>query len=59
MANVIIIKWGILPTYLPYSMTFLPTYRLVDLPITTFVIDWGAFTWVVRFFGVKNGPPTY
>jgi len=26
---------------------------------TTFVIDWGAFTWVVMPFGVKNGPPTY
>jgi hypothetical protein len=26
---------------------------------TTFVIDWGAFTWVVLPFGVKNGPPTY
>jgi hypothetical protein len=26
MANIIIVKWGILPTYLPYSTTFLPTY---------------------------------
>jgi len=25
----------------------------------TFVIDWGAFTWVVMPFGIKNGPPTY
>jgi hypothetical protein len=26
---------------------------------TTFVIDWGAFVWVIMPFGVKNGPPTY
>ncbi len=26
---------------------------------TTFVIDWGTFTWLVIPFGVKNGPPTY
>jgi len=26
MANVIIIKWGILLTYLPYSTTFVPIY---------------------------------
>jgi hypothetical protein len=26
MANVIIVKWGILLTYLPYSTAFLPTY---------------------------------
>jgi len=25
----------------------------------TFVIDSGAFVWVVMPFGVKNGPPTY
>jgi len=32
MANVIVVKWGILPTYLPYFTTFLPTY----LPTTTY-----------------------
>jgi hypothetical protein len=26
---------------------------------TSFVSDWGAFTWVVISFGVKNGPPIY
>jgi hypothetical protein len=26
---------------------------------TTFVTNWGAFTWVVMFFGIKNGPPIY
>jgi hypothetical protein len=26
---------------------------------TTFVIDWGAFVWMVILFGVKNGPPTF
>ncbi len=26
---------------------------------TTFVIEWGAFVWVVMPFGVKNGLPTY
>jgi len=40
MANVIIIKWGILPTYLLYSTTFLPTYlptyQPTYLPTTTY-----------------------
>jgi hypothetical protein len=26
---------------------------------TTFVIDWGAFVWMVMPFGVKNGPLTF
>jgi hypothetical protein len=26
---------------------------------TTFIIDWGAFVWVVMPFGLKNVPPTY
>jgi hypothetical protein len=26
---------------------------------TNFVIDWGAFIWMVMPFGVKNGPPTF
>jgi hypothetical protein len=26
---------------------------------TTFIIDWGAFVWVVMPFGLKNAPPTY
>jgi len=37
MANVIIVKWGILLTYLPYSITFLPTYQPIDLPTTTYL----------------------
>jgi hypothetical protein len=24
-----------------------------------FVIDWGAFIWVIMPFGVKNGPPIF
>ncbi len=32
-----------------------PKYRYK----TTFIINWGAFVWVVMPFGVKNGPPTY
>jgi hypothetical protein len=32
---------------------------LEDQQKTTFVIDWGAFVWVVMPFGVKIGPPTY
>jgi len=26
---------------------------------TTFVIDWGAFVWMVMLFGAKNGPLTF
>ncbi len=26
---------------------------------TTFIIDWGAFIWVVMPFGLKTVPPTY
>jgi hypothetical protein len=26
---------------------------------TTFVTNWGVFTWVIMIFGVKNGPPIY
>jgi len=36
MANVIIVKWGILPTYLPYSTTFLPTYLLQPTYLPTY-----------------------
>jgi hypothetical protein len=40
MANVIIVKRGILPTYLPYFTTFLPTYLPtyfhIYLPTTTY-----------------------
>ncbi len=32
---------------------------LEDQHKTTFVIEWGAFVWVVMSFGVKNGSPTY
>jgi hypothetical protein len=24
-----------------------------------FIVDWGAFVWVIMPFGVKNEPPTY
>jgi len=34
MANVIIVKWDVLPTYLPYSTAFLPTYRPTYVPTT-------------------------
>jgi len=30
-----------------------------DIYKTTFVIDWGAFVWMMMPFGVKNGPPTF
>jgi hypothetical protein len=26
---------------------------------TTFIIDWGAFVWMVMSFGAKNGPPIF
>ncbi len=32
---------------------------LKDRYKTTFVIDWGAFVWMVMPFGVKNGPLTF
>jgi len=30
-----------------------------DIYKTTFVINWGAFVWMMMPFGVKNGPPTF
>jgi hypothetical protein len=24
-----------------------------------FVMEWGAFVWIVMHFGIKNGPPKY
>jgi hypothetical protein len=32
---------------------------LKDRYKTTFIIDFGAFIWVVMPFGLKNVPPTY
>jgi hypothetical protein len=32
---------------------------LEDRYKTIFIIDWGAFAWVVMPFGLKNAPPTY
>ncbi len=42
MANVIIVKWGILPTYLPYSTIVLPTYSLpiIEEPFEPLKDEW-------------------
>jgi hypothetical protein len=32
---------------------------LEDKYKTTFIIDWGSFSWIVLPFGLKNVPPTY
>jgi hypothetical protein len=48
MANIIIIKWGILPTYLPYSTTFLPTYLLQLVP-----------TYLPTYYNLSTYLPTY
>ncbi len=48
--------YSFLDGYSKYHQIFI---ALKDTYKTTFVIDWGAFTWVVMFFRVKNGPPTY
>jgi len=48
--------YSFLDGYLGYhqiSIAFKDRYK------RTFVIDWGAFVWMVMSFGVKNGPPTF
>jgi hypothetical protein len=42
-----------------YSRYFQISIALEDRYKTIFVIDWGAFVWMVMPFGVKNGPPTF
>jgi hypothetical protein len=39
--------------YCQISIAFEDRYK------TIFVIDWGAFVWMVMPFGVKNEPPTF
>jgi hypothetical protein len=48
--------YSFLDGYLGYHQIFI---ALEDRYKTTFVIDWGAFVWMVMPFGVKNGPPTF
>jgi hypothetical protein len=59
---------GILNTIVGYeAYSFLDGYSryhqisiaLKDRYKITFVIDWGAFVWMVVPFGVENGPPTF
>jgi hypothetical protein len=48
--------YSFLDGYLGYHQIFIThddRYKI------TFVIDWGAFVWMVIPFGVKNGPPTF
>ncbi len=42
-----------------YSRYHQISITLEDRYKTTFVTNWGVFTWVVMKFGVKNGPTTY
>jgi hypothetical protein len=42
-----------------YSRYHYISIALEDRYRTTFVIDWGAFVWMVMPFGIKNGPPTF
>ncbi len=42
-----------------YSRYHQISIALEDIYKTTFVINWGAFVWMVMPFGVKNGPPTF
>jgi hypothetical protein len=48
--------YSFLDGYLGYHQIFI---TLEDKYKTTFVIDWGAFVWMVMPFGVKNGPLTF
>jgi hypothetical protein len=48
--------YSFLDGYFGYHQTFITPK---DMYNTTFVIDWGAFTWVVMSFGMKNRPPIY
>jgi hypothetical protein len=59
MANVIIVKWGILPTYLPttYQPTYLPTTYLrtylYNLPTYLLTYMYNLFTYSPTY------PPTH
>ncbi len=48
--------YSFLDGYFRYHQIFITPK---DMYNTTFVTYWGAFTWVVMSFGVKNQPPTY
>ncbi len=48
--------YSFLDGYLGYHQIYI---ALKDKYKKTFVIDWGAFVWMVMSFGVKNGPPTF
>jgi hypothetical protein len=48
--------YSFLDGYFRYHQIFI---TLEDIYKTTFVTNWGAFTWVIMSFGVENGPPTY
>jgi hypothetical protein len=49
--------------FIPFLNIFLRYHQisiaLKDQHKATFVINLGVFVWVVKPFGVKNGPPTY
>jgi hypothetical protein len=49
-------KYSFLNGYYGYHQI---SIALKDKYKTTFVTNWGAFTWVLMPFGIKNGPPTY
>jgi len=48
--------YSFLNGYSEYHKIFI---ALKDRYKIVFVIDWGAFVWMVMPFGVKNGPPTF
>jgi hypothetical protein len=54
MANVIIVKWGILSTYLPYFTTFLPSY----LP-TYLLTYWPTYPPTYLLVYWPTHPPTH
>jgi hypothetical protein len=58
MANVIVVKWGILPTYLPYSTTFLPTYLLTYLRIYLLTIIYQP-SYLRTYYNLPTYLPTF
>jgi hypothetical protein len=57
MANVIIVKWGILPTYLPYFITFLCTYLPIYLQPTKLLTYIPSY--LPTYYNLSTHPPTY